>query len=94
MSGIIKRFQAWNQVKFRSFRGWINLEKAVSYRFPVPEGIVSIFLFFALSSILSISLMIVCSKYAGSEEARRREYQAVVASIRFVRDELAVGKEN
>jgi hypothetical protein len=28
----------------------------------------------------------------GREEARRREYQAVVDSIRFTRDELGVGR--
>ena len=28
----------------------------------------------------------------GCEEARRREYQAVVDSIRFVREELGVGR--
>ena len=30
----------------------------------------------------------------GLQEARRREYQAVVESIRFVREELGVGKED
>jgi hypothetical protein len=29
----------------------------------------------------------------GPEEARRREYQAVVDSIRFTREELGVGQE-
>ncbi|MGD8335297.1 MAG: hypothetical protein PVF11_16620, partial [Desulfobacterales bacterium] len=30
----------------------------------------------------------------GPEEARRREYEAVVESIRFVRQELGVGRES
>ena len=57
MSSIIERFLAWYQVKLRSIRGWINLEKAVSYGFPVPEGIVSIFLFIALSSIIPLEIL-------------------------------------
>lgn len=30
----------------------------------------------------------------GPEEARRREYQAVVDSIRFIREELGVGRDS
>jgi hypothetical protein len=30
----------------------------------------------------------------GREEARRREYEAVVESIRFVREELGVGRKD
>jgi ABC-type transport system involved in multi-copper enzyme maturation permease subunit len=57
VSGFISRFHIWYRRKFRSFRGWIELERAISYRFPVPEGIVSIFLFLALSSISTLEIL-------------------------------------
>jgi ABC-type transport system involved in multi-copper enzyme maturation permease subunit len=57
MIGVIKSFHDWYQKKFRSFRGWIELERAISYRFPVPEGVVSIFLFVVLSSISTLEIL-------------------------------------
>ena len=57
MSNFIIRIYTWYQRKFRNFRGWIELERATSYQFPVPEGIVAIFLFVALSSISTLEIL-------------------------------------
>ena len=57
MSSIIERLYFWYQEKLGSFRGWINLENATSYRSPIPEGIVSIFLFIALTSIIPLEIL-------------------------------------
>jgi hypothetical protein len=57
MSDFITRFHTWYLRKFRNFRGWIELERAISYQFPVPEGIVCIFLFFALSSTSTLEIL-------------------------------------
>ena len=43
---------------------------------------------------MDILTRIVARKKEEIEEARRREYQAVVDSIRFTREELGVGMES